>query len=211
MEEQNIKAHPDHARRPADETVSSNAPRQVPYYIFKAFSIIFKFFAIGVLIFSMQNISDIIRGFPSLNSLPPFEAFLFSYLVIQLCLIYVYMIMSGSVIKYFVQIIPTLIHFRGFLIYTIVMPFVFTLSAGAIWWSSSRFTIAEVLSKPFSFFPSLVLNYFEKGLSFEMFIALNAGLLVLCFLPVMIFHKLSIAYIKPRGENKTEDNQQALI
>ncbi len=211
MEENQIKVHPGHNRKLEESALSGKPQNENLFagFILKVLIFIFQIAAVLTLVFSIKNFSDIIRGIPLLSSLPPLEALGLSYIAVQLFCAYLYIIYLGSFVEYFKELFSTLFHMKGFVLYVIVFPLFFSLCAGGLLWSISRFKIAALLTWPFSFLPEFITQYFEKTLSFPVFITLSALLLLFSFIPVWILKKIYWKLGAVKVQDQAEDQVQS--
>jgi hypothetical protein len=177
MEEVKVKVHQGPRKQPEEvESTVSGKEAKPPifiYFILKSFLVLLKIFTILMLIFSIQNISDIFRAIPSFGAFSPSAGWIASYLVAQAFCAYVCMVYLGSAGRYFYQLIPTLFHFTGFILVTVVMPLAFVLTSGFVLRSAERLSFAAQLSVPFSWVPVQINRYFEDSGSFLLYIVLT--------------------------------------
>jgi hypothetical protein len=184
MESAKIRPAGKTGKRPEDISAESQG---FHYYLMHTLLFILKIAVFLILFLSLQNISDILRTVPVLNGLAPFPALLFSYFCIHIFCAYFFIVWFGSFTKFFRRLGPTLIEIRGLLIYLIVVPVVFALASGGIWWSVSRVKLAAFLSIPFQWLPDLIQRLYGQGLPFAAFAGITAALLlVLLFLVVVV-------------------------
>jgi hypothetical protein len=194
MEEKKVKVHSGPAIRPDEsEQAKPEDLKNIPhaaYYIFKALLVLLKLSVVLILIFSMQNIADIVRIIPYFNSLTPGAAFGFSYLFIQIFCIYIYIIYLGSVPAFFRELLPTIMHIRGIILLALAGPVGFALLSGSVWWISSRGPLFQILAVPFQILPDLIKSFFDRGGYFILFIAMTLLLLLVLMVPVLLFQKI---------------------
>lgn len=200
MEQAKIQQQKGSAKRADDavlspDAITGNNPAGL-YYLFNTLLFFLKLGVILVMIFSMQNLSDMVRGIPVINNLPPMPALLFSYLVIHVFCMYFFIVWFGSFKEYFKRLGPTLIEIKGFLIYTIAVPLVFVLLAGAVWWSVSRIKIASIIGFPFQWIPNLISDLYMNGWPFYSFIVMIAALMIALLFLVVLLQK-PVSQMKP--------------
>lgn len=191
METAKVKQQKGSAKRPDEMTAAADPAIKKSsaglYYLFSVLLFILKLSVILVMIFSLQNLSDMLRAVPFLNSLPPFPALVFSYFAIHVFCIYFFIVWFGSFKGFFKRLGPTLIEIKGFLIYTVLVPLLFVLLAGGVWWSVSRVKIAAIIGFPFQWLPNLISGLYLGGWPFFAFASLTTALLIaLMFLVVAL-------------------------
>lgn len=203
MEEAKVKQQKGSAKRADDAAATADevlgGKNAGLYYLSSVMLFLLKVAVILVMIFSLQNLSDMVRGIPFVNGLPPFPALVFSYFVIHIFCMYFFIVWFGSFREYFKRLGPTLIEIKGFLIYTIAVPLVFVLVAGGVWWSAARVKIATLIGFPFQWLPNLISDLYMNGWPFYSFVIMIAALmLALLFLVVMIQKPVSAMKPAPR-------------
>ncbi len=198
MDDQKIRYNRAAEKRPEENAPADGGPSGKPFGLFalvRMIQAVFQASALLLLVFSLRNISDILRHFPETNGLPPVFAYLLSYAVIQVFCVYGWIVVLGSGSAFLRRIGPTLIEWKGLLLQLLFVPLVFVLVSGAVLLGASRIPVLETVTRPFRFLPDFFSGLYDTGWPFWAYALLSGLLPVVAAVPALL---MQIAVRKTR-------------